>query len=177
MRPACIWITGLPGSGKSALADALIERLHGSVLLRMDALRAVATPEPTYSDAERDVLYRSFVYMAARVAELGRDVVLDATGHCRRWRELARSMVPGFCEIYVTCPPNECARREARRTDRRGAPAGVYEKACAGAPVPGVNTPYEAPEAPDLVLDSAAMSVDQEASAVLAMLGRGEAAP
>lgn len=175
MRPACIWITGLPGSGKSALADALIERMEGSVLLRMDAMRAVATPEPTYSDAERDVLYRSFVYMAARVVGLGRDVVLDATGHCRRWRELARSMVPGFREVYVTCPPGECARREAARTDRRDAPEGVYEKARAGAPVPGVNAPYEESESPDLVLDSASMSVNQEASAVLALLGRGGA--
>jgi len=170
MTGRVIWITGLPGSGKSALADALHDRLPGLNVLRMDDLRKIATPAPTYSETERDVLYRALVYMARRISDLGHDALIDATGNLRRWRELARELIPRFGVIYLTCPPSISRARENTRTDRRGAPPGVYRKGAEGWPVPGAGAPYEEPLHPELVLDTAELPVDKEVQLAIKLL-------
>lgn len=154
MDPVALWITGLPGSGKSVIAEE-IKRLHPDfVLLRMDDLRRVVTPEPTYSETERDMVYRCLVYTAARFVELGHSVVIDATGNLRVWRELARKLIPGYKEIYLKCPLELCRERERKRTETRGAPTEIYRKGEAGWPVPGLTAPYEEPENPDLLIET-----------------------
>jgi adenylylsulfate kinase len=154
MSGIALWITGLPGSGKSALADALKEAEPRFVLLRMDELRKVATPEPTYSEEERDILYRAIVFMAKTLTELGHDVIIDATGNMRRWRELARKLIPGYREVYLKCPFEVCMQREAERTDTRAAPGDIYKKGKKGWPVPGMAAPYEEPLAPEVTIDT-----------------------
>lgn len=170
MQGLAIWITGLPGSGKSALSDGLRLARPELVLLRMDELRRVATPEPTYSDEERDILYRSLVYAAKSHTALGRDVLIDATGNLRRWRELARGLIPRFAEVYLKCPMDICVERERRRgrDQARSAPGGIYEKGARGWPVPGVNVPYEEPGQAELTIDT---SVDGVPEAVMKVLG------
>jgi adenylylsulfate kinase len=59
--PWVLWITGLPGSGKSTVASAVKEKTPDSVMIRMDELRRIVTPQPTYSDSEREYVYRSLV--------------------------------------------------------------------------------------------------------------------
>lgn len=168
-----IWITGIPGSGKSALADELALRMGGAEVLRMDELRRIATPNPTYSEEERDILYGSLVYTAVRIAQAGMDVIIDATANRRRWRELARKLVPGFVEVYLRCPLDKAAEREAARTDSKGAPRDIYKKAASGAPVPGVGVEYEEPLDAEVVLDSDSMGIEEEARAVMSALGIG----
>lgn len=150
-----IWITGLPGSGKSSLADGIRNSFSEFVILRMDEFRRIVTPHPTYSEAERDLVYRSIVFAAKTVSELGHPVIIDATGNMRRWRELARGLIRDFIEIYLKCPLPLCSEREASRSDSRGAPREIYEKGRAGAPVPGLQVPYEEPLRPELVIDMA----------------------
>ena len=70
-----LWITGLPGSGKSTIADELKKRHPDFIILRMDALRTLVTPEPTYSDSERDIVYRCLVYVASVLTEHGHTVI------------------------------------------------------------------------------------------------------
>jgi adenylylsulfate kinase len=152
MDGIAIWITGLPGSGKSTLADALNEVRPDFIVLRMDDLRKVVTPEPTYSDAERDMVYRSLVYLARKLTEAGRDVIIDATGNMRKWRDLARSLIPRYAEVYLKCSVEECAQRERSRRESRGAPKDIYLKGEKGWPVPGVNAPYEEPLNPEIVI-------------------------
>ena len=64
-----IWITGLPGSGKSTIARAAAARLAEAgapiALLELDRIRAVVTPHPTYSESEREIVYRSLVFAAS----------------------------------------------------------------------------------------------------------------
>ena len=79
-----VWLTGLPGSGKSTVAEAVRNRRPDTVILRMDELRKIVTPQPAYSDAERELVYRSLVYAAKIVSELGRNVIIDATGNRTR---------------------------------------------------------------------------------------------
>ncbi|MGD0884401.1 MAG: adenylyl-sulfate kinase [Thermodesulfovibrionales bacterium] len=153
MHPGALWLTGLPGSGKSTIAEEM-KRLHPDfVVLRLDALRKVVTPEPTYSPSERDIVYRCLVYTARTLVEYGHTVVIDATGHLRRWRELARSMIPGYCEVYLKCPVEVCVIREREREETHGAPREIYAKGEAGWPVPGISALYEEPVNPELLVE------------------------
>ena len=170
MSGLVLWITGLPGSGKSSIADAVRKARPDFVILRMDALRIILTPEPTYSESERDLVYRSIVFTAKVIAELGNNVIIDATGNLRRWRDLARAIVPRYAEVYVRCPIETCREREASRKDRRGAPEDVYNKAKAGWPVPGISAPYEEPMQPDIVIESDHTSAEDAADLVLHLI-------
>lgn len=165
-----IWITGLPGSGKSTIAARLRQRRPDSVLLSMDEFRKVVTPKPDYSENEREYLYRSIVFTAQTAYDLGHNVIIDATANRRRWRDLAREMIPGFCEVYLDCPLETCIRRERARADTYGAPAGIYEKAKEGFPVPGISAPFEEPQAPELIIHTDTESPEKAVEKVVRML-------
>ena len=165
-----IWITGLPGSGKSTLADALREKYPGFIVLRMDELRKIVTPSPTYSEEERDLLYRAIVYLAKTLSEHGHEVIIDATGNLRKWRDLARRQIPLYFEVYLQCPVEICEKREGEREERRGAPEHIYGKAGSGWPVPGVSAPYEEPLRPEVLIRTAVTSTGEALAAVEAEL-------
>jgi adenylylsulfate kinase len=107
-----MWITGLPGSGKSTIALAV--------------------------DQEREHVYRALVYTGKTLYELGHQVIMDATGNRKSWRQLARELIPEFYEIYLKCPVEICIKRERTRLDSHAAPTMIYEKGKAGWPVPGI---------------------------------------
>lgn len=123
------------------------------LILNMDDFRKAVTPHPSYSDSEREIVYRSLVYLAGELARSGKDVIIDATGHKREWRQMAREMIPQFMEVFIECPVEECIKREQSRKERHGAPKGIYEKAKEGWPVPGMKVPYEEPLNPDVVIE------------------------
>jgi adenylylsulfate kinase len=153
-----IWITGLPGSGKSTVARAAVAELTapGSavVLLELDRMRAAVTPQPTYGAAEREIVYRSLVFAAHALTEAGVPVIIDATGHHRAWRDLARATIRSFAEVQIACPLHVARAREAAR-EPGAAPRAIYAGATApGATVPGVNVPYEAALSPELTIDT-----------------------
>jgi protein-L-isoaspartate(D-aspartate) O-methyltransferase len=169
-----VWVTGLPGSGKSVIARAVAETLHAAGedarVLELDTIRRVITPAATYSDAEREAAYRALVYIGARLVDAGVPVIFDATAHRRAWRDLARTTVPRFAEVQLHCPLEVCRGREARRP-RGAAPAGIYAKATrSGARVPGVNVEYEFARAPELSVDTSTQSVEASAAAIVDMI-------
>jgi adenylylsulfate kinase len=152
--PWVIWITGLPGSGKSTITKSLKEHIPDAVMLSMDVARKTITPSPCYSDAEREYVYRSIVFTAKTLYSLGHKVIIDATGNRRKWRELSRESIEDFFEIYLKCPLKLCIEREGKRADTHGAPVRIYEKAAKGEPVPGISAPYEEPLKPDLIINT-----------------------
>ncbi|MGE5301395.1 MAG: adenylyl-sulfate kinase [Acidobacteriota bacterium] len=170
MGGLAIWITGLPGSGKSTIADALRKRHPEFIILRMDDIRKIVTPEPSYSDEERDIVYRCLVFVAQELTGLGHSVIIDATGNLRKWRELARDLIPGYIEVYLKCSVEECRKRETLRRDTHSAPRDIYAKGEKGWPVPGVNAPYEEPMSPEVVIDVEAVSVEDAVEEIGSLL-------
>jgi adenylylsulfate kinase len=171
-----IWITGLPGSGKSAIARAAATALASSgvavTVLELDAIRKVLTPEPTYSDAEREAVYRALAYMAAALVDGGVPVIVDATAHRRAWRALARTSIARFAEVQLECPLAVCRERERSRP-RGHAPADIYARAGRpGANVPGVNVAYEPARSPELTIDTTVTSVAAAAAEIVALVQR-----
>lgn len=169
----CVWITGLPGSGKSTIARALVKklqkrRLHAQIL-SSDMLRRVITPKPTYSKAERDVVYNAVVFVAELLTQNGVNVIIDATGNRRRYRDHARKKIPRFLEAYTRCPLDVCIKRETGRKKLFHAPKEVYQKAFTGksSTVPGVGASYEDPMDPEVIVDSDRLSRDECAQKIL----------
>lgn len=165
-----IWVTGLPGSGKTAIARKVKDILaaHGInvKVLELDEIRKFITPKPSYSEEERDIVYSSLVYMAKLLVECGKPVIIDATANRRKYRERARKNIKNFAEVYIKCSLERCMERERQRKVEY-APSGIYKRAKEeGATVPGVNVPYEKPENPEVVLDSEKMNVEECAEEV-----------
>lgn len=162
-----IWITGIPGSGKSVLARAASVELSARGcpvrILEIDQIRNALTPEPRYTDTEWDVVYRALGWMARLLTEAGVPVIVDATAHRRAWRDLVRAAIPRFAEVQIVCPP-EVARERERSRSGDSVPGGIYEGAGQpGATVPGLDVPYEPALAPELVIDSTRESVAEAA--------------
>lgn len=169
----CVWVTGLPGSGKSVVSETLQDLLsaHGvrAQLLSSDGLRKVMTPKPTYSIEERDIVYSSLVYIAGLLTQNGVNVIIDATGNLRRYRDEARTRIPRFVEVYLQCPMEICMEREKKRARTYHAPRKIYARALKGksSTVPGIGQPYEEPLNAEIVLDTARCSPRECAEKIL----------
>jgi len=172
----CVWITGLPGSGKSVVSKALLKLLTEkgihTQLLASDALRKVLTPKPTYSLEERDMVYATLVYIAKLLTQNGVNVVIDATGNLRRYRENARKQISRFMEAYLECPLEVCMKREAKRGKTYFAPKQIYAKALESkAPtVPGIGQPYEPPLSPEIVINTIHSAPEEAAQKIFQRL-------
>lgn len=159
-----VWFTGVPAGGKTTLAHAVRQELqkHGvsAVVVDSDEVRSKLIPIPTYSDAERDEFYTALVQMAALLNGFGVNVLLAATAPRRVYRDVARQTLPRFAEVWVRCPLSVCQVRD---------PKGLYHRAERGeiTALPGMQTPYELPLAPELIIDSDQCSVDEAVATIL----------
>jgi len=157
----CVWVTGLPGSGKSTIAHALLTKLKDdgihAQIVSSDMLRKVVTPKPTYSEEERDVVYATLVFVAKLLTDNGINVIIDATGNWRKYRDRARQEIARFMEAYVKCPLEICIERESRRKGfTYQAPKDIYKRGFTGESktVPGIGVPYEEPLKPEVSVES-----------------------
>ena len=171
-----IWITGPPGSGKSVIARGAEAELRGLghpvIRLELDEIRESVTPDPRYTDRERDIVYRALGYMAMLLVETGTPVLIDATAHRRIWRDLARGAVPHFAEVQLVCPLPVCRERERERAPGH-APRNIYQQAGRpGATVPGVDVAYEAAVAPELLIDTSVQTAPESVEQVVRLAGR-----
>ncbi|WP_018097525.1 sulfate adenylyltransferase subunit CysN [Sinorhizobium meliloti] len=152
-RPAVLWFTGLSGSGKSTIANALDSILHArgkhTYLLDGDNVRHGLNRDLGFTDGDRVENIRRVAEVAKLMADAGLIVLVSFISPFRDERRMARELMEEgeFIEIFVDTPIDECARRD---------PKGLYRKALAGkiANFTGVSSPYEAPENPELHLQT-----------------------
>ena len=162
-----LWFTGLSGSGKSTIAvrvhQELVRRGADVEYIDGDALREVF-PGTGFTREQREEHLRRTGYMASRLAAHGVTVVASFVSPYRESREFIRRHCPGFVEIYVSTPLEECERRDVK---------GLYARARRGEirNFTGIDDPYEPPEHPELTLDTRALTVEQCVARVLEFIG------
>lgn len=164
-----LWLTGLPSSGKTTLAQSLeaifLEHNTQAQILDSDNLRQVLTPEPSYSKQERDWFYQALVYIAGLLTDNGVNVLIAATGPRRAHRQLAQERISCFAEVYLKCPKEVCMARD---------PKGLWQKSASGdiSNLPGADSPYEVPRSPDVTVDTANLPPQEAAIHVFEGLKR-----
>ena len=169
-RPATLWLTGLSGAGKSTLAYRLEKRLaeqgHASYVLDGDNLRHGLSRDLGFSAADRSENIRRVAEVAALMNDAGLVVITAFISPFRADRAMARSIIGDerFIEVFLDASLEACERRD---------PKGLYRRARHGE-IPeftGVTSPYERPEAPNLVIRTGEIAVE-EAEATLVAAAR-----
>jgi bifunctional enzyme CysN/CysC len=168
-QPTVVWLTGIPGAGKSTIANLVEKRLHSmgrhTHLLDGDNLRHTLNRDLGFEDADRVENVRRTAEVAALMADAGLVVIVALLSPYEADREMARAHIGAdhFIEVFVDTPVED-----AEAHDRKG----LYAKARRGE-IPnftGVNAPYEVPEHPDLHLRTRDLTPEEAADLVVARL-------
>jgi bifunctional enzyme CysN/CysC len=165
-RPALLWFTGLSGSGKSTIANLVEKKLHRmnrhSFLLDGDNVRHGLNRDLGFTEADRIENIRRVGEVAKLMTDAGLIVITAFISPFRVERDMVRSMLPDgeFIEIFIDTPLAEAERRDVK---------GLYKKARAGQlkNFTGIDSPYEAPETPEIRIDTTAMSPEEAADLII----------
>jgi bifunctional enzyme CysN/CysC len=168
-QPAILWFTGLSGAGKSAIANLVEKKLHSmgrhTTLIDGDNLRHGLNRDLGFTQADRVENIRRAAEVAKLMADAGLIVLVSFISPFKSERAMARSLAaPGeFFEIFVDTPLAVAEARDVK---------GLYKKARAGElkNFTGIDSPYEAPEAPEIHIDTTKMSAADAAEAIVARL-------
>jgi bifunctional enzyme CysN/CysC len=170
-RPKILWFTGLSGSGKSTIANALEKKLHANgkhtFLLDGDNVRHGLNKDLGFTDADRIENIRRIGEVAKLMSDAGLIVLTAFISPFRAERDMVRALVPAgdFIEVHVDTPLDIAERRDVK---------GLYKKARAGElkNFTGIDSPYEPPEAPEIIVNTTELSADEAADAIIAYLDK-----
>lgn len=166
LKPAVLWFTGLSGSGKSTISEKvypiLKERGYRVEHLDGDAIRDIF-PKTGFSKEDRNAHIKRVGYLASRLQAHGVFVIGSFISPYQESRDFVRNLCEDFVEIYISTPLEECERRDVK---------GLYEKARSGkiSQFTGIDDPYEAPQNPELEIDTTDISVDDAVEMVIKYL-------
>lgn len=168
-KPAVLWMTGLSGSGKSTIANAVEKKLarmnRHTFLLDGDNVRHGLNKDLGFTDADRIENVRRVGEVAKLMTDAGLIVITAFISPFRSERDMVRNMMqPGeFIEVFVDTPLSVAEQRDVK---------GLYAKARAGdlKNFTGIDSPYEAPEVPEIRIDTTKMSIDEAADHIIATL-------
>ena len=168
---ATVWLTGLSGSGKSTIATELARELLNtsrlSYILDADNVRLGLNSDLGYSDDDRTENIRRMAEVACLFADSGTVAIVPIISPFIASREHARKIHEQrqlrFIEVHVATPVDECERRDTK---------GLYAKVRNGeiTGLSGVDSPYEAPKSPDVIVGLANESLQQSVAMILAKL-------
>jgi bifunctional enzyme CysN/CysC len=170
-RPCIVWLTGLSGSGKSTIANLVERKLHAlgrhTYLLDGDNVRHGLNKDLGFTDADRVENVRRVGEVARLMVDAGLIVLASFISPFRAERDTVRALVEDgeFIEVFVDTPLDIAESRD---------PKGLYAKARRGdlRNFTGIDSPYEAPEGPELRVDTSELTAEQAADAVIALLER-----
>ena len=168
-KPTVLWLTGLSGSGKSTIANAVEKKLaqlnRHTFLLDGDNLRHGLNKDLGFTDADRIENIRRVGEVAKLMTDAGLIVVTAFISPFRSERQMVRDMMaPGeFVEVFVDTPMSVAEERDVK---------GLYAKARSGQlkNFTGIDSPYEAPETPEIHIDTTMMSIDEAADIIIARI-------
>ena len=172
-RPKLLWFTGLSGAGKSTIANLVEQKLHArgrhTFLLDGDNVRLGLNRDLGFTAADRVENIRRAGEAAKLMMDAGLIVLTAFISPFRAERAMVRELVPDgdFIEIFIDTPLTEAERRDVK---------GLYRKARAGKlkNFTGVDSPYEAPERPDIRIDTMAMDAEAAADLIVSHLLNGQ---
>ncbi|MCW2390600.1 bifunctional enzyme CysN/CysC [Sphingobium sp. B1D7B] len=165
-QPAVLWFTGLSGSGKSTIANIVEKKLFAlgrhSFLLDGDNVRHGLNKDLGFTEADRIENIRRVGEVTKLMADAGLIVITAFISPFRAERDMVRAMLPAgeFIEVFVDTPLAEAERRDVK---------GLYKKARAGElkNFTGIDSPYEAPEKPEIRIDTQALTPEQAADLIV----------
>nr|WP_087575230.1 sulfate adenylyltransferase subunit CysN [Sphingomonas sp. CDS-1] len=168
-KPAVLWFTGLSGAGKSTIANLVEKKLarmnRHTFLLDGDNVRHGLNKDLGFTDADRVENIRRVGEVAKLMTDAGLIVITAFISPFRAERDMVRQMMqPGeFIEVHIDTPLADAEARDVK---------GLYKKARAGdlKNFTGIDSPYEAPEDPEIRIDTTAMTADEAAEAIVARL-------
>jgi bifunctional enzyme CysN/CysC len=170
-RPCVIWLTGLSGAGKSTIANLVEKRLHAmgrhTYILDCDNVRHGLAKDLGFNDEDRVENIRRLAEVAKLMVDAGLIVLTAFISPFRAERRMARDLLGAdeFVEVFVDTPLDVAEQRD---------PKGLYKKARRGEikNFTGIDSPYEAPEAPEIRIETAAESADRAAERIILELRR-----
>jgi adenylyl-sulfate kinase len=159
-NPLCLWMTGLSGAGKSTLANALEQELNKkgkhTYILDGDNLRHGLNSDLGFTEIDRNENVRRAAEAAQLMVDAGLIVIVDLISPFKKERDWARSLFKTnqFKEIHISTSLQECEQRDTK---------GLYKKARRGEvkDFTGIDSPYEAPENPDVMVDTQIKTVEE----------------
>jgi len=168
-KPCCLWFTGLSGAGKSTIANLLDKRLvaqgRHTYVLDGGNVRHGLNRDLGFTDADRVENIRRVAEVAKLMVDAGLIVIVSFISPSRAERRMARDLFPPgeFIEVFVDAPLDVCEARDAK---------GLYRKARAGQirNFTGIDSAYEAPDAPELRLASGQEPAERLADEILELL-------
>ena len=172
-KPAVLWFTGLSGSGKSTIANLVEKKLHRmnrhTFLLDGDNVRHGLNKDLGFTEADRIENIRRVGEVAKLMVDAGLIVITAFISPFRAEREMVRAMLPegDFIEVFIDTSLAEAEKRDVK---------GLYKKARSGQlkNFTGIDSPYEAPLAPEVRIDTTTMSAEQAATVIVnRLLGDG----
>jgi bifunctional enzyme CysN/CysC len=169
-RPCVVWFTGLSGAGKSTIANLVEKRLHAlgrhTYLLDGDNVRHGLNKDLGFTEGDRVENIRRVAEVAALMVDAGLIVLVSFISPFAAERRMARELVgeAEFCEVYIDTPLAVAEQRD---------PKGLYGKARRGelANFTGIDSPYEAPEHPEIRIDTTLMTAEDATQYVVDHLG------
>lgn len=171
-----VWFTGLSGSGKSTLANAvahlLHERNHHTYVLDGDNVRHGLNKNLGFSPEDREENIRRVGEVARLFVDAGTIVMTAFISPYCADRDQARELISDnrFVEVYVECPLDVCEERD---------PKGLYKKARSGEikEFTGISAPYEAPDGPEVLVNTAELNIYESAQKVISFLENNTLVP
>ncbi len=167
MKGFTLWFTGLSGSGKSTLALAVekdLKRRGMNVeVLDGDVVRTNLSKGLGFSQEDRDINIRRIGFVCNLLTRNDAVAIAAAISPYKAIRDENRKMIGRFVEVYCECPIDELIKRDTK---------GLYKKALAGEikGFTGIDDPYEAPESPEVTVNSSTESIDESAGKILRTL-------